>query len=168
MDIQSALITAVKCLIRVFFGYKPDWIKYFDMSTGLGSDRITERKFWTGIRFQKSPICSTLPGTQRYKWTKPDALHFKWKNDHSRTTRLAAKYTLFFVFPIESAQHVLLFYGLGHKMTVFFRLEAVIGSDRISRLGLRLETRLETHFCESRSRRFQVSSRSRRFQFSRL
>jgi len=43
-----------------FFGCKPDWIKYFDMSTGLGLDRITERKFWTGLGIQKSPICSTL------------------------------------------------------------------------------------------------------------
>jgi len=45
-------------------------------------------------------------------------------------------------------------------------------SDGVSRLGLGLETRLETYFCESqsRSRRFQVSSRSwsRRFQVSRL
>jgi len=42
MDIQTALITAVKCLIRVFFGYIPDWIKYLDKSTGLGSDRISQ------------------------------------------------------------------------------------------------------------------------------
>jgi len=35
MDIQTALITAIKCLIRVFFGYQPDWIKYLDRSTGL-------------------------------------------------------------------------------------------------------------------------------------
>jgi len=27
------------------FGYKPDWIKYLDRSTGLGSDRITQWKF---------------------------------------------------------------------------------------------------------------------------
>jgi len=60
MDIQTALITAVKCSIRVFFGYKPDWIKYFDRFTGLGLDRITQGKFWTGLGFQKSPICSTL------------------------------------------------------------------------------------------------------------
>jgi len=60
MDIQTALITAVICLIRGFFGYKPDWIKYFDRSTGLGSDRITQRKFWTGLGFLKYPICSTL------------------------------------------------------------------------------------------------------------
>jgi len=39
MDIKTALITAVKCL-RVFFGYKPDWIKYLDRCTGLGSDWI--------------------------------------------------------------------------------------------------------------------------------
>jgi len=38
--------------------------------------------------------------------------------------------------------------------------------DGVSRLGVGVETRLETHFCESR--RFQVSSRSRRFQVSRL
>jgi len=62
MDIQTALIAAVKCLIRVFFGYKPDWIKYFDRSTGLGSYLITERKFRTGLGFQKSPIYSTLAG----------------------------------------------------------------------------------------------------------
>jgi len=60
MDIQTARIIAVKCLIRVFFGCKPDWIKYFDRSTGLGSDRVTERIFWTGLGFQKSPISSTL------------------------------------------------------------------------------------------------------------
>ena len=46
-----------------FFLYKPDWIKYFDRSTGLGSDRITQWKFWTGLGFQKSPICSTLVWT---------------------------------------------------------------------------------------------------------
>jgi len=63
MDIQTALITAVKYLIRVFFGYKPDWIKYFNRSTGLGSDGITERKFWTGLGLKKSPICSTLGST---------------------------------------------------------------------------------------------------------
>ena len=45
MDIQTALINAVKCLIRVFFRYQPDWIKYFDSSTGVGSDRINKRKF---------------------------------------------------------------------------------------------------------------------------
>ena len=32
-----------------------------------------------------------VPGTQCYKWTKPDAPQFKWKNDHSRAVRLAAK-----------------------------------------------------------------------------
>jgi len=56
MHTQSALITAVKCLIRFFFGYEPDWIKYFDRSrTGLW-----KKTFWTGLGFQKSPICSTL------------------------------------------------------------------------------------------------------------
>ena len=41
MDIQTALITAVECLIRGFFGYKPDWIKQLDSATGLGLDWIT-------------------------------------------------------------------------------------------------------------------------------
>jgi len=41
MDFETELITAVTCLIRVFFGYKPDWIEYLDRCTGLGSDRIT-------------------------------------------------------------------------------------------------------------------------------
>ena len=41
-------------------------------------------------------------------------------------------------------------------------------SDGVSRLGLGLETCLKTHFCETRSMRFQVSSRSRRFQVSRV
>jgi len=35
MDIQLVLITAVKCWIRWFFWYKPDWIKYLDSITGL-------------------------------------------------------------------------------------------------------------------------------------
>ena len=39
-------------------------------------------------------------------------------------------------------------------------------SDRVSRLGLGLETRLETRFVKSRSRRSQVSSRSRRISVS--
>jgi len=51
---------------RIFFGYKPDWIKYLDRSTGLGSDRITQWKFWTGLGLQKSPICSTLLRSRRF------------------------------------------------------------------------------------------------------
>jgi len=47
-------------LNQSFFGYKPDWIKYFDRFTGSGSDGITERKVWTGLGFQKYAICSTL------------------------------------------------------------------------------------------------------------
>ena len=60
VDIQIALITAEKCLIKVFFEYKPDWIKYLDKSTGLGSDLISQRKYWTGLGLQKSQICLTL------------------------------------------------------------------------------------------------------------
>jgi len=42
LDIQIALITAVKCLIRVFSGYQPDWIKYLDSISGLWTDRTTQ------------------------------------------------------------------------------------------------------------------------------
>ena len=62
VDIQTAWITAVNAKSEVFFRYKPDWIKYFDRSTGIGSDRITERKVWTGLGLQTSPICSTQEG----------------------------------------------------------------------------------------------------------
>jgi len=61
MDIQTALITAVKCLMRAFFGYKPDWIKYLNSTTGLVLDWITQLKFWTGLGLQKYPIRSTQP-----------------------------------------------------------------------------------------------------------
>ena len=43
----------------VFSECEPDWIKYFDRSTGLELDQITERKFLTGLGLKKSPICST-------------------------------------------------------------------------------------------------------------
>jgi len=49
MNIQSALITAVKCLITGSFGYQLDWIKYLYSTTGLGSDWITQLKYWIGI-----------------------------------------------------------------------------------------------------------------------
>ena len=39
-----------KLLKQSFFGYKPDWIKYLDRSAGLGSERISQRKFdWIRI-----------------------------------------------------------------------------------------------------------------------
>jgi len=56
-----------------------------------------------------------VPRTQYYKWTKPDTLQFKWKNNHSRAIPLAAKYTLISVFTIESAQHVMLFLWIGSQ-----------------------------------------------------
>ena len=43
-----------------FFGYKPDWIKYLDSVTRLGSNWITHWKYWTGLGSQKSSIHSTL------------------------------------------------------------------------------------------------------------
>jgi len=39
-----------------------------------------------------------VPRTPCYKWTKPDTLQFKSKNDHSMATHLAANYTLFICF----------------------------------------------------------------------
>jgi len=48
-------------LNQSFFGYKPDWIKYMDESTELGSVRISQRKFWTGLGLQKSQICLKAP-----------------------------------------------------------------------------------------------------------
>jgi len=50
MDIQTASISAVKWL--GCFGYKPDWIKYLDSTTGLGSDGVTQWRYWTRIRLQ--------------------------------------------------------------------------------------------------------------------
>jgi len=41
-------------------GLKPDRIKYLDNTTGLGSDCISQWKYWTGLGLQKSPIRSTL------------------------------------------------------------------------------------------------------------
>jgi len=81
--IQTALITAVKCLIRVFFWYKPDWIKHLDRSTRLRSDRITQWKFWTGLGLPKSPICSTLQGRVRGKfllYSTDSVSNLKYKN----------------------------------------------------------------------------------------
>ena len=73
MDIQTALITAGECLIRGIFGYKPDWIKYLDSGTGLGSDWMTHWKYWTGLGLQKSSIRSTLVrvdhGAGLLEWT---------------------------------------------------------------------------------------------------
>ena len=71
LDIQTALITAVKCLISFFFGYKPVWIKYLNKSIGLGSDRITQWKFLTGWGLPKSPISSTLTSIQHKPQVSP-------------------------------------------------------------------------------------------------
>jgi len=60
IDIKTAFITAVKCLIRFFFGHKTDWMKYLHSTTRLGSDRITQLKYWIGLELQKSLIRSTL------------------------------------------------------------------------------------------------------------
>jgi len=69
-----------------------------------------------GIPTQPGSLYPMLvPGTQCYTWTKTDALQFKWKNDHSRDIPLAAKYTLFFVLPIENAQHAMLFLWIGSQ-----------------------------------------------------
>jgi len=79
-----------------------------------------------------------VPGTQCYKWIKPDAPQFKWKIDRSRAVSPAAKYTLFFVFPIESAQLVLLFLWIGSQNDRMF----LFGSGYIGLMAVTL-TRLE-------------------------
>jgi len=68
-----------------------------------------------------------VPGAQCNKWTKPDALHFKLKNDHSRAIPLAAKYTLYFCFPDWKCTTCDVIFGLGHNMTGCFWLEVAIG-----------------------------------------
>jgi len=60
-------------------------------------------------------------------------IHFKWKSDHSRAIPLAAKYTLCFFFPIESAQHVMLFLWIGSQNDSFC-LEVAIGLLVVTRL----------------------------------
>ena len=39
----------VRFLIRVFFGYKPYWIKYLGSATGLRWDWIAKWKYWTRL-----------------------------------------------------------------------------------------------------------------------
>ena len=75
-----------------------------------------------------------VPRTQCYKWTKPDALQFKWKNDHSRAIPQAAKYTIFLFFPIESAQHVMLFLWSWSQNDKVFLLEVAIGLLAVTQL----------------------------------
>jgi len=52
------------------------------------------------------------------------------------------------------------------KFYIYINLWILGSDDGVSRLSLSLETSLETHFCESRSRMFQLSSRSRRLHVS--
>ena len=53
----------------------------------------------TGIPTRPSSLYPMLvPRTQCYKWTKPDTLQFKWKNDHRRAIPLVTKYPLFLFF----------------------------------------------------------------------
>jgi len=62
-----------------------------------------------------------VPGTKCYKWTKPDALQFKRKNDHSRAISPGGKiHTIFLFFRLNVHNMWCYFYGLGHKMTGCF------------------------------------------------
>jgi len=66
-------------------------------TTVLRAETTTTRT--AGIPTRPGSLYPMLgPGTQCYKWTKTDALQFKWKNDPSRAIPLGAKYTLFFCF----------------------------------------------------------------------
>jgi len=97
-----------------------------DQTTMLRTHTKTTRT--AGIPTRPGPSYQLLvPRTQCYNWTKPDTLQFKWKNNHSRAIPLAAKYTRLLFFPIESAQHMMLFCGLGQKMTGCICLEVAIG-----------------------------------------
>ena len=53
MNIQTALIAAVKCSIREFFGHKPDWIKLFGQHywIKIGLDNTMKTLDW--IRMAK-------------------------------------------------------------------------------------------------------------------
>jgi len=53
---------------RGYSDINQDWIKYLDRSTGLGSERTTQWKCWTGLGLQKSPICPTLMHRDDTKW----------------------------------------------------------------------------------------------------
>jgi len=57
-----------KMLDQSFFWYEPVWIKYLDRSTWIGSDRLSQWQFWTGLGLQKSWFCSTLPYTGLESW----------------------------------------------------------------------------------------------------
>jgi len=72
-----------------FFGYKSDWIKYLDRSSGLGSDRITQWKFWTELGLQKYPICSTLvPASRAWRiahvWEKQICLKIQQRQRNAK------------------------------------------------------------------------------------
>jgi len=75
-----------------------------------------------------------VPGTRCYKWTKPGALQFKWKNGHRRAIPWRQNTHYFFVFPIESAQHVMLFLWTGSQQDRVFCLEVAIGLPAVTRL----------------------------------
>jgi len=57
--IEPGRIRIDKYPLSAHLWYKPDWIKYLDSTAGLGSVWITQWKYWTGLRLQKSPIHST-------------------------------------------------------------------------------------------------------------
>jgi len=44
MDIQTALLTAVECLIRGFSDTNQDWIKYLDSAIAIGNPERHVRK----------------------------------------------------------------------------------------------------------------------------
>jgi len=92
MDIQTALNTAVECLIKVCFRYKPDWIKYLDSATELGSYWITQWKYWSGLGSQKTSIRSTLPDIQpANRIVEAFGLWFFWDRTQSCFTHFKSK-----------------------------------------------------------------------------
>jgi len=56
-----------------------------------------------------------VPGTQCYKWTKSDTSNGKMTTAGLYTSGGKIHTEYFFVFPIESAQHVMLFLWIGSQ-----------------------------------------------------
>jgi len=66
-------------------------------TTMLRGETTTTRT--VGIPTRPSSLHQILvPRTQCCKWTMPDTLQFKWKNNHSRAVPVQAQYTIFLFF----------------------------------------------------------------------
>jgi len=64
---------------------------------------------------------------------KPDVLQFKWKMTTAGLYLWRQNTHYCFGFPIESAQHVMLFLWIGSQNGIYFRLEVAIGLLAVTR-----------------------------------